>query len=104
MKNRVVRTEKVNMMFELTHRVQGHCESENKNSPVKNTEESLLVGKIPMEANGFDSFVGRSDTNIAHELTYRNLNLYRQLEKDLLTLDDFANYAWVVARLKIRGK
>lgn len=95
-KNRVVRTEKVNMMFELTHRVQGHCESENKNSPVKNTEESLLVGKIDSYATGFLASMCPNSTNITQRMTILN-----RLEKDLIAIEDFATYAWVVARIKI---
>ena len=96
MKNRVVRTEKVNMMFELTHRVQGHCESENKNSPVKNTEESLLVGKISSHATMFLDSLCLSDTNFVQRIALLN-----RLEKDLIAAEDFANYAWAVARMKI---
>ena len=56
---------------------------------------------MPSEANGVEQFMDPSSTNIAHELTYRNLNLYRQLEKDLLALEDFANYAWEFGRLGV---
>ncbi len=61
----------------------------------------LIIGKMLLEANGIEPFMGPSGTNVAHELTYRNRRIYRQLEKDLMALDDTANYAWVVARLKI---
>jgi len=56
---------------------------------------------MPLEANGVEQFMGPSSTNIAHELTYRYLNLYRQLEKDLMALEDFANYAWKFGRLRV---
>ena len=62
----------------------------------------FLVGKIEQNPNGFISFLCSKDTNTTQEKDkFRNLKLYTQLEKDLIACEDFANYAWAVARLKI---
>ena len=43
-----------------------------------------------------DDFVCHSNTNIT-----QNLTLLMRLDKDLIAIEDFANFAWAIGRIKL---